>query len=61
MKLKFLTQSLDTFGLSSVHSARMKQILMKGAHYKLMLRSIPLIISPVFAGTLPFRSAPIDR
>jgi len=56
-----MISSLDTFDVSSVNSASLKQILKKGSHYMPMLRSTPLFISPVFAGALPSRSAPFDR
>jgi hypothetical protein len=52
--------SLDTFDVSSVNSARMKEILKKGAHCMNMI-STPWYTSPVFAGLLPSRSAPTDR
>ena len=58
---KILRPSLDTLDESSVNSARMKQILKKGAHYMNILSGTPLFISPVFAGVLPSRSAPGDR
>jgi len=58
---EFLIPSLDTLGVNSVNSTRMKQILKKGAHCMNSYIRTKLFSSPVFAGVLPYRSAPFDR
>jgi hypothetical protein len=52
--------SLDTFRLWGVNSFRWK-ISKKGAHCMSNFNTTILIFSPDVAGTLPYRSAPIDR